>query len=226
MRTLSSNPFGWIGALVLAMTSFLPATLRAEAPKTLFIGDSITLGQGAHHPETERWTALVSKAQGWVEINEGKGGRPSSAMAEIKAIIEKRKSDPGITRLVIALGANDSRDPSPNIAEQVVHHLGETIDLAHAVAPGWQIILCGPYNVNREHLANKEVAQYREQNLTAIDAAVKKLAADRHLPFVEYLGVIPPGSLTVDGVHPDPAGYAAVAKIFLSSIPANPTPSL
>ena len=226
MRAFSLNPLGWIGALVLAMTTFLPTTLRAEGPKTLFIGDSITLGQGTHQPGTERWTALVSKASGWVEINEGKGGRPSSAMAEIKAIIEKHKSDSGITRLVIALGANDSREPSPDIAEQVAHNLAETIDLAHAAAPGWQITLCGPYNVNREHLANKEVAQYRERNLVAIDAAVKKLAADRHLPFVEYLGVIPPTSLTVDGVHPDAAGYAAVAKTFLSSIPANPPPSL
>jgi len=220
MRIFPSPFLRPIRVLVFAMFSLSPAVLLAEASKTLFLGDSITVGEGLHHPETERWTALVSKANGWVEINAGKGGRPSSAMAEIKAIIEHHQADPGITRLVIALGANDARNPSPDIAEQVVHNLGQTIDLAHAAAPGWAIILCSVYNINRDHLANKAIADVRERNLKAINAAVQKLATDRHLPFVEYLGVLPPDSLTADGVHPDAAGHAALAKIFLSTIPS------
>jgi len=185
--------------------------------KTLFFGDSITVGEGLSRPEEERWTALVSVAQAWAEVNEGKGGRPSSAWDEFCAVFDARKSDPDINRFVVALGGNDARDPAPDIAAQVARNVGRMIDHARQEAPAWAILVGGPYNINRLHLQKKEIADLREKNLLAIEATLRALARAKRCPFVPFLGAIPPGSLTADGVHPDTAGHRALASIFLAS---------
>jgi acyl-CoA thioesterase-1 len=214
---LSSSLTGWLS---LAMFILTVAPLRSEPIKSLFFGDSITVGQGLIHPESERWTARVAKAQGCVEINEGKGGRPSSALDEFRVALDKWKGDAGITRLVLALGGNDARDTAPDVAERVARNVGQMIDLARQAAPAWEIVICGPYNINRDQLQKKEIADLREKNLQAIGPALQMLAKAKRCPYVAFYGVIPPGSLTADGVHPDAAGHAALATAFLAIFPS------
>jgi lysophospholipase L1-like esterase len=106
--------------------------------------------------------------------------------------------------------------PRP-IAERVSRNDGQMIDLARRAAPGWEIVVCGPYNINRDHLQRKEIADLREKNLQAIGPALKALTKAKGCRFIDFQGVIPPGSLTADGVHPDAAGHAALAAAFLAA---------
>ena len=201
-----------------ASSLFRPSAPHPVArTKTLFFGDSITVGEGLLRPEEERWTALVAAARGWTEVNEGRGGRPSSAWDEFCAVFEARKSDPDIDRFVVALGGNDARDAAPDIAVQVARNVGRMIDRVRQEAPAWAIVVGGPYNINRLHLQKKEIADLREKNLLAIEGTVRAMTQAKGCPFVPFLGAIPPEALTADGVHPDAAGHLALAFIFLAS---------
>jgi len=189
----------------------------AAITKTLFFGDSITVGEGLLHPNEERWTALVARAQACAEINEGKGGRPASALEEFRAALKTHRTDAAINRLVIALGGNDARSPEPDIAAQVARNVGEMVDLTRATAPSWAVIICGPYNINRAHLQNKAIADLRKMNLVAINSALRTLAEAKGCPYVKYLGVVPSETLTSDGVHPAAPGHAAIGAAFLAA---------
>ena len=156
---------------------------------------------------------------GATEINEGKGGRPSSALDEFRAVLENHRVEPEIDRFVVALGGNDARSPEPGIAAQVARNVGEMIDLVRSGATAWKIIVCGPCNINRAHLQNKAIADLREKNLLEIDSALQALADRKECPFVKFLGVIPHESLSVDGVHPGATGHVALAATFLASLP-------
>jgi acyl-CoA thioesterase-1 len=186
--------------------------------KTLFFGDSITVGEGLPDPGEERWTALVAKAQGRIELNEGKGGRPASALDEFRAVLLAHRKDVEIDRLVLALGGNDARDDALDIARQVARNVGEMIDLARRETPSWDVIICGPYDVNRDYLQRKEIAALRERNLQAIDWSLRALALAEKCEFIHFLGVLPPESLIADGVHPDAGGHSALASAFLTAI--------
>jgi lysophospholipase L1-like esterase len=188
--------------------------------KTLYFGDSITIGEGLLGPSEERWTALVAKAQGRAEVNEGKGGRPASALDDFHAVFSVHRKDIEIDRLVLALGGNDSRDDAPNIAEQVARNVGEMIDWSRRETPSWEVIICGPYNVNREYLQRKDISDLRERNLRAIDGSLRALAQSKKCVFIPFLNVLPPESLIGDGVHPAASGHSALAATFLAAIPS------
>jgi len=51
-----------------------------------------------------------------------------------------------------------------------------------------------------------------------MEAAYKVLAAEMACHYVSTYNSIPSASLTADGVHPDPAGHAAIAEIMLPAL--------
>ncbi|SDU05265.1 acyl-CoA thioesterase-1 [Verrucomicrobium sp. GAS474] len=186
----------------------------------LFFGDSITVGQELAAPGIERWSSRVATAFDAVEINEGRGGRPASALDEFRAILAGAKE--GITHLVIALGSNDARENVPAIAAEVAANVATQIGLARAAFPAWKIVVCGPYDIHAAYLERQDIAAYRGRNLEAIGSALRAMAAAEGVPFVDFAGVLPPRSLTHDGVHPDASGHAALASAFLAQLPSLP----
>jgi len=182
----------------------------------LFFGDSITVGQGLARPETERWSARVAAARGVGEINEGRGGRPASALAEFRTVLDGRRDETGITALVLALGANDAREEAADIAVTTARHVAALIDWTREAAPHWNITVCSPYGINRACLQRQEIAALRERNLVAIGAALREMAETRACLYVDFEGVLPLGSLVADGVHPDASGHEALATAFLA----------
>ncbi|HEX4083996.1 MAG TPA: SGNH/GDSL hydrolase family protein [Chthoniobacteraceae bacterium] len=187
---------------------------RAEAMplKVLFFGDSITKGQGV--TADQRWTALVAAHShgAFVEVNEGKPGRPAAAVGEFSKMLEEYPANSGISVLVIALGTNDSRDTSPNCVRKTAAYLSKMVTMARTREPGWKIVICAPYNINKDALKkSRSIGPIRERNLIGMGKAFKELASREGCGFIDFYGVIPPASLTVDGVHPDAAGHAAIA---------------
>jgi acyl-CoA thioesterase-1 len=194
---------------------------QATPVKILFFGDSITKGKGV--PADQRWTSLVAAHSNGnlAEINEGKGGRPASAVGEFARAVEKYSSDPEISVLVIALGTNDARDTSPDCVVKTTNYIAQMITLARAKAPQWRVVICAPYNINKDALKEShDIGPTREQNLIGMETAFKDLAARENCGFIDLYGLIPLSSLTVDGVHPDAAGHAAIAAFVQPTLDA------
>lgn len=185
----------------------------APAPiKVLFFGDSITVGQFVD--PSQRWTTLVTARSGgaFVEVNEGKGGRPTAAIDEFSAVVEKDRADPAIAVLVIALGGNDARDTSAGAVDKATANLARMVAIARDRAPRWQIVLCTPYSINKDALGpTHAIGPIREKNLLGMGRAFKALAARQDLPLIDMYPLVPPQTQTRDGVHPTAAGHAAIA---------------
>ena len=186
----------------------------AEPPlKVICFGDSITEGKTpASLKAGERWIELLQqKSDGRLEcFNEGKGGRPAAAVAELEPALKRH---PDADLLLIALGTNDSRDYDAASTDRVIANLKKMLGIARTVNPKLRFILCAPYNINIEGLKkNQDKGPQRRDNLAAYGKAIEKLAQEEKTLFVNFYGVVPEASMTTDGVHPDHVGHAAIAE--------------
>jgi len=188
-----------------------------SAITVLYFGDSITAGFNL--PPEAVWPSLVEKAsQGkFRAINEGLGGRPTDSLTDFQLALQKHGD--GYDLMVIALGGNDARDISGNCVPNALKNIREMIALTRAARPGIPILLVGPTNINKDCLGpTKPIANERDQNLRDLNAAYEKLAWELSCYFVSLYGVIPPASLTVDGVHPDAEGNRPIAAKMLEAL--------
>jgi acyl-CoA thioesterase-1 len=198
----------WILALSVSLAN------AADGPlKIVCFGDSITEGKTpASLKNGERWIERVQAASGgkWVCINEGKGGRPASAVNELEPAL-KRTRDAAV--LLIALGTNDSRDYTVQSIDHYMSSMTKLIEIAQSENPKLKIVLCAPYNINIDGLKkNQDMGLKRQENLSAYGKVAEKLSADKKCGFINFNGVVPVSSMTTDGVHPDAAGHAAIAE--------------
>lgn len=192
-----------------------------EPPQTVLVfGDSIT--EAKDLPETERdqaWIRLVEKNSGGrlKTINEGKGGRPTSALHEFEEMLQ-RHTRPGL--FVIALGGNDARDVSGPCVPNALANLRTMIRRSRETyGQDLPVLLVAPTNIRKDCLGpSRSIANEREANLQALGAAYASLARETSCHFVSTYDSIPPASLTLDGVHPDKAGHAAIAAVMLPAI--------
>lgn len=192
------------------------ATQPAEpAPPTILVfGDSITAGNALPAEAREQaWVSVLNReARGrFLLINEGKGGRPTNSVREFDQALARH---PKIGALAILLGTNDSRDVSGQCVPKAVENLGAMIErVRRAHGDGLPILLIAPPNLNKDALvATKPIAEERDANLRALGDAYRELAARLNLSFASLYGVVPPETMTHDGVHPDAAGNRAIAE--------------
>jgi|GEM_PF-843478 len=212
-------------ALILGATtavivsSFLAPSALAESakPRTVVVfGDSITAGGMLPADQRDQvWVQIVEReAKGQVKmVNEGKGGRPTNSVAEFDAML---KRVPSLDLLVIELGTNDSRDITPECVPKAVANVRAMIERARkAYGAGTAILLVGPPNINKSALGpTKPIANEREAKLRELGDAFAALARELGCDFVSLFGAVPDASLTKDGVHPDAAGNAAIARVL------------
>jgi acyl-CoA thioesterase I len=212
--------------LFLLSLAIALAALRAEEPprKVVCFGDSITAGSNmkpADRPQL--WVDRVQAAsQGRLEmINEGKGGRPTDSLGEFAQMLTRR---PKADELVLALGGNDARNIKEDCVPKAVKNLTAMVARARA-AYGAEIaiLIVGPTNINQEKLGpTKPIGKERDGKLQELNAAFAKLAQELHCSFVSLYGVVPPETLTQDGVHPDAAGNEPIARLMLSKLLPSP----
>ena len=200
-----------------------PALAEEKAPVPLTVvvfGDSLTDGGAL---KEKAWIRVVeAESKGTLKmINEGKGGRPSASVAEFEAMMAKR---PRMDRLVIALGTNDSRDITDQCVPKAVGNVRKMVDRARATyGRGLPVLLVGPPNVNKNALvATKPVADEREAKLRELGDGFAKLAVEIGCDYVSLFGAVPETSMTKDGVHPDAAGNAAMARVLLPKLTPQP----
>lgn len=203
----------------LFLFAFAVQAQEQDPIRVLCFGDSIT--QGGALPKEEKssvWPLLVEKqASGKLRlINEGKGGRPTDSVKELRVAFEKHDA---IEVLLIAIGTNDSRDISEKCVPSAIANIKSMIEMARAAKPKLRILIVGPPNINKNALGpTKPIANEREQKLKDLNEGFKKLAHKTACEFVSLFGVVPNESLKSDGVHPDGKGNEAIAKVIYAAL--------
>ena len=122
--------------------------------------------------------------------------------------------------LVIALGTNDSRDITAACVPKAVANVRGMITRARQQhGAKLRILLAGPPNINKAALvATKPIANEREAKLRDIGDAFAALAKETGCEFTSLFGTVPEASMAKDGVHPDAAGNAAIARVMLAKL--------
>lgn len=214
--------------LLLGLALVLPHIALAQAAgkvgNIVVFGDSIT--EGAALPQALRdlvWVRQVERDLGGnlQLINEGKDGRLTGSVTEFEQMLRRQ---PRMDVLIIALGMNDAREISADCAAKAVKNVGEMISKARFThGASLPVLLVGPANIHATALASaKPAAREREARLRALGQAFARLASETRCEFVSLHGILPASSLLHDGVHPDAAGNAAIARVMTEKLRAWP----
>lgn len=206
---------------VLALLAAMAAPVSAAEPQTVIVfGDSITAGGAlAANERDAAWVRVVEReSEGRLRmVNEGKGGRPTDSVKEFEAMLARQ---PEAAVLVIALGTNDSRDITAACVPKAVANVRGMIARARQqYGEKLRILLAGPPNINKAALvATKPIANEREAKLRELGDAFAALAKETGCEFTSLFGIVPEASMAKDGVHPDAAGNAAIARAMLAKL--------
>jgi acyl-CoA thioesterase-1 len=214
-----SHHMKFLTALVLLLVA--QTAFAADAPKKVIVfGDSIT--HGSAMPKEDKVKAWVNVVQadsgGKLEmVNEGKGGRPTDSVKEFEAMLQRQ---PKADFLVIALGTNDSRDITAACVPKAVANVKSMVEKGRAAYGAKQpVLLVGPPNIRKDALGpTKPIANERDAKLVELGEAFAKLAKEMGCEFVSLYGAVPESALAKDGVHPDVAGNAAIAKVMAEKL--------
>ena len=188
----------------------------------IVFGDSITEGSALPKDQRDRaWVRIVERESkgALTVINEGKGGRPTQSVPEFETMLSRH---PRADLLVLALGTNDSRDITKDCVPKAVANLRKMIERARMTyGPKTAVLIVGPPNINKSALvATKPIANEREAKLRELGDAIAALAKETGCDFVSLFGSVPEASMTKDGVHPDPTGNEAIARVILPKLTA------
>ena len=176
-----------------------PADERADQPRVVILGDSLTAGLGL--PIEQAFPSLLqqridAKGLAYRVVNAGVSGDTSAGgVSRLDWAL-----DGNVRVLVVALGGNDGlRGLSP---AQLKQNLAQIIERAQA--RGISVILAGmeaPPNYGREYIV-------------AFHKVYPALAQQYHVPLVPFLLAGVAGSETLnqpDGIHPTATGARIVA---------------
>jgi acyl-CoA thioesterase I len=176
-----------------------PATAHRNAPRIVFLGDSLTAGLGL--PVEQSYPSLIQQrlnkeGLAFETMNAGVSGDTSAGgLSRLDWAL-----DGDVKVLVVALGGNDGLRGLP--VEQLKANLAQIIERAQA--RGIRVILAGmeaPPNYGRDY-----IVQFHK--------VYPALAQQYHVPFLPFLLQDVAGSQTLnqpDGIHPTAEGARIVA---------------
>jgi acyl-CoA thioesterase-1 len=172
-----------------------------RASNVVILGDSLTFGTGA--AEGEDYVTLLANKTGWNIINAGVPGDTSvDGLERLAEFLDAHLSgEQKIDLLIVELGGNDFLKRAPQA--EVIKNLKSI--LSQAKANGIQTVL----------IAIPEFSPLGAAFGTLSDHPLyKKLAEDTNTPLLEnvFTDVLSKNSLKADSIHPNAAGYRAVAK--------------
>jgi lysophospholipase L1-like esterase len=198
------NDFGWLARFKEEDMKLAPPA--AGEKRVVFMGDSIT--EGWH---------LADSFPGKPYINRGIGGQttPQMLVRFRQDVIELK---PKV--VVILAGINDiAWNTGPETLEQIEGNLASMAELA--AANHIRVVLCSvlpafDFNWSPGHVPAPKVV--------ALNAWIKGYAAEKGDVYVDYHTAMKderdglPASLSKDGVHPLPAGYAIMTPLVEAGI--------
>jgi lysophospholipase L1-like esterase len=204
----------FLGLLLLFFTSGCGVSFRAH-PAVVFVGDSITYNW------SQDWAGQQATftQNNWLDV--GVIGLTSS---QVSASFEAYVVDLQPQAVHILAGTNDVypgwqlSDTANNIEAMVrkakQHHIGVVLGTIPPWGPGFTAEMADP-------------SPQRFQRIDQLNQWITQFAAQQDIQLVDYhaLLVAPNGenyipALTLDGVHPSPAGYAVMTPYTLQALKA------
>jgi lysophospholipase L1-like esterase len=193
--------------LVLAITGCGPVTPTMpdqNAPRVAFYGDSYTLGTGASDPSL-RWSSIICAERGWQEFNPSVNGlgfvnnRPTTGEGDLPDLVIA--DDPAIVFITMGLNDNFSYDRA---ASQIRLRITEDFTRLATALPDARFIVVEPFWYTDQRPESVEVIiGWVRDAAAAIDADYISGASHWIEGHPEWMAS--------DGLHPNDAGYAAMA---------------
>ena len=199
---------GLVGlALVLAVsgcTAVTPTTADPNATHVAFYGDSYTLGTGASDPSL-RWSSIICAQRGWLEFNPSVNGlgfvnnRATDGAGDLPDLVIA--DDPDIVFITMGLNDNFSYDRAAN---QIRLRITEDFTRLATALPDARFIVVEPFWYTDQRPDSVEVIiGWVRDAAAAIDADYISGASHWIEGHPEWMAS--------DGLHPNDAGYAAMA---------------
>jgi lysophospholipase L1-like esterase len=198
------NDFGWLARFKEEDMKLTPPA--AGEKRVVFMGDSIT----------EAWH-LADSFPGKPYINRGISGQTTPQML-VRFRQDVIELQPKV--VVILAGINDiAGNTGPETLEQIEGNLASMTELA--AANHIRVVLCSvlpafDFNWSPDHTPAPKVV--------ALNTWIKSYAAEKGYVYVDYHTAMKderdglPASLSNDGVHPLPAGYAIMTPLVEAGI--------
>ena len=195
-----------------------------------FYGDSITVGVAASASE-KRWTSLLSSVKGWTELNFGVNGETLEAIPgqpsgndffdQYKTVIPTKPANGKY--IFISFGANDCGFNDAAYTPASFSTQLQTI-ITYANSIGWAnkniVVVCGYFLTTASFSywgLNDPAAMTRYNSF--ILAAQTVSQNNPGVYFVNPFNSYGASGLSSDTVHPNDAGYAAIANYVASIVP-------
>lgn len=190
------------------------ASTSANKKTAVFIGDSYTHGTGSTD-DAHRWTDLLSDAQGWRQVNLGRGGTGYLTTSSTAGC--GREYCPNYAEMIpaavavnpaVVVVAGGQNDLVLN-TDEVVAQVAKTYSDLRAALPDAQIVNVGP-----------SVVGSAGAKAVALDSAVELAAAATGATYISLLqpDIITPGMATPDGGHVDNTGHIAIANAIQAAL--------
>lgn len=220
--------------LILLIAANLNGEKKSKT-KIACVGDSITFGARLDDPSTDSYPAQLQKLLGekYEVTNFGVGGctlirkgRPT-VWNQLPKIIE---SNPDV--VVISLGTNDTcgmgtcgKRKCWEYKDEYEQDYNDLIDALKAMRSKPDIWVCAPTPmvIETPGLDNSRIEglTIRKPRLQELITTVKKLAKEKKVKFIDLntpLDHKPELFTEKDGVHPNKAGYMAIAELVYNKI--------
>jgi len=207
--------------------------ISVPLPVCWFFGDSITVGYGAS-TTSNRWTSKLCEAKGWLEHNGALNGETllkASESTGFGTFFERYQTSipkkPATGKYVfIAYGANDCGFNFDDYTTSLFSTQLQTI-ITYANSQGWAnrdiVVLCG-YFENDRSWTNPFAGQVLPSaaNMSRYDSFITAAQTvsqnNTGVKFVNPFNTYDSTDL-IDNVHPNDAGYDAIATFVASQVP-------
>jgi len=180
---------------------------RPDNQRVVFMGDSIT----------QKWSVTPFISSNPHYVGRGLGGQTASQM-----LVRFRSDVVNVAPAVVHImaGTNDvARNNGPETASEIAGYIISMVELAKANHIRVVLALTPPASTFPWRAAVKP-----QPEIAQVNQLVRSYAIQHHVTVVDYgqvlgngVGGVKPG-LTLDGVHPSPAGYAAMQPLAEKAI--------
>ncbi|WP_166785098.1 SGNH/GDSL hydrolase family protein [Cryobacterium sp. Hz7] len=179
-----------------------PAARGPGETVVAFYGDSYTRGTGGSATD-KRWSTIVSAERDWTEVNPSRNGL---------GFVNQRREDDLIDQVIAArpdivistMGLNDNFS-MPSRADEIEAAITRDFETIRAALPEARLIVVEPFWYTEERPDSVE------QIIGWVQAAALGADAD-YISGASYWLDGHPEWMADDGLHPNDAGYAALAE--------------
>lgn len=200
-----------LGVLLVVAACAVPAESAPPPLRVMTLGDSITNGGSASDHQGYRTALGARLARAGVAVrwsNRGVNGFTTQGLLEhVDGWLAEDHPDV----VLLAIGTNDNLDPAD--VPQTAHRLSDLLDRILASSPDVRVVMAQvavsrqPERAARERYVNSQIS------------AVVATRGPRVTP-ADLTGIPATPEYSVDGVHPNDAGYALMAyQWYLALVP-------